>query len=222
MINLQNITKYYRVQRKKKTIFDNFNFEFKQGENIAILGPNGAGKSTLLRMIAGSELPNAGKIVKKGSVSWPLGMSGSFQDYLTGKENVQFICRLYSPLGKDRVQKIKFIHEFSELGDYFQMPVQTYSLGMRTRLGIATSMAFHFDFYIIDELLSAGDLSFRNKCKEAFKQKFADSTVIMVSHDTDTLASYCQKGIYLDTKINQETIKYDIDQVILQYKINLQ
>ena len=84
MISIKNITKYYRVQRKKRTIFENFNLELKQGMNIGILGPNGAGKSTLLRMIAGSELPNKGKITKEGLVSWPLGMSGSFQDYLTG------------------------------------------------------------------------------------------------------------------------------------------
>ncbi|HIP95396.1 MAG TPA: ATP-binding cassette domain-containing protein, partial [Leucothrix sp.] len=95
MIEFRNVIKTYHIKNGKNIILDNVSFKFPEKQNIGVLGVNGAGKSTLLRLIAGSEFPDSGKIIRTGNYSWPLGFSGSFHPALTGIENLRFACRIY-------------------------------------------------------------------------------------------------------------------------------
>ena len=154
MIALHNIAKSYPLPRGKKVVLDDVNITFRPGENMGILGLNGAGKSTLMRIIGGAELPDSGKVVRKSRVSWPIGFAGGFHGSLTGRENLRFTSRIY---GSDIRKVTEFVEDFSELGPYMDMPVRTYSSGMKSKLAFGLSMAIGFDFYLIDEAYSVGD-----------------------------------------------------------------
>ena len=191
------MSKYYPTARGRKYVFRDLNLEIPDWANIGVLGLNGAGKSTLIRLLAGSEHPNAGKITVEGSVSWPLGLSGGVQGSLTGRENAEFVCRIYGSNRHEVREKIDFIKEFSELGEFFELPVKTYSSGMRSRLTFGMSMAFDFDIYLIDELTAVGDARFREKSEDALRQKRDKSRYIMVSHNINHLIRDSQALIVL-------------------------
>ncbi|MDF7801158.1 ABC transporter ATP-binding protein [Pontiellaceae bacterium B1224] len=194
MIELINVSKVYSLKGIRKVIFENLNFRFEQGRNIAIMGPNGAGKSTLLRLIAGTEQADRGRISRNVCVSWPLGFAGGFNGSMTGLENVRFVSRIY---GQDTEWVIDYVEEFSELGKSMRLPIKTYSSGMKARLAFGLSMAIDFDCYLIDEITAVGDANFRRKSKQALEQKLDHSRIIMVSHSQETIKSYCDCGLLL-------------------------
>lgn len=137
MIQISNLVKRYPTRQGAHTVLDNINLNIQAGEKIGILGRNGSGKSTLIRLISGAEQPTSGSVHRGMSVSWPLAFGGAFQGTLTGLDNLRFICRVYGTSFED---KVDFIQEFSELGEYLYEPVKTYSSGMRARLAFAISM----------------------------------------------------------------------------------
>ncbi|HGU1370582.1 TPA: ABC transporter ATP-binding protein, partial [Escherichia coli] len=147
MIKIENLTKSYRTPAGRYYVFKDLNIDIPTGKSVAFIGRNGAGKSTLLRMVGGIDRPDSGRIITNKTISWPVGLAGGFQGSLTGRENVKFVVRLYSKK-EDMKDKIKFIEEFAELGKFFDMPIKTYSSGMRARLAFGLSMAFKFDYYI--------------------------------------------------------------------------
>lgn len=218
MIELINVSKSYVVQGKKKDILHNVSLTIHPGERIGIMGKNGAGKSTLLRLLCGVEKPSSGTIKITSRLSWPVGVSGGFLPNLTGRENIKFICRLFMDENDRAKERIHFVKEFAEIGDYFDMPVKTYSSGMRSRLAFSVSMAFDFDFYIIDEALAVGDAAFKQKCKDIFNQKAHQKGIIMVSHGIRTLKDFCDRGIFLN---NKQMIKSDNINEIIQLYENL-
>lgn len=194
MIELRNVTKTYRTKAGVNTILDRVNLRFPEGQNVAIVGRNGAGKSTLLRTIAGVELPDSGTIRRTGRVSWPLGFSGGFNGSLSGEENCRFVARIY---GEDCARVTDYAYDFAEIGDYFHMPVRTYSSGMKARLAFGLSMAIDFDVYLIDEVTAVGDKRFRKKCREVFAARSERASLIMVSHSAETVREYCQSAVLL-------------------------
>jgi capsular polysaccharide transport system ATP-binding protein len=197
MIKVRGLTKTYTYNGKKATILNNIDFDIHSGESIAILGANGAGKSTLLRILGGTDVPDSGVIESDASISWPVGLVGGFQGSLTGRENVTFVSRIYSP--KYRInERIRYIEEFAELGVYFDRPFKTYSSGMRSRLAFGLSMAFDFDVYLIDEVTSAGDQRFREKSKQLLLDKRKRSDFLMVDHNLWGLKLHCDRAFLLD------------------------
>jgi capsular polysaccharide transport system ATP-binding protein len=158
------------------------------------LGVNGSGKSTTLRLIAGIELPNSGRIRRSVRVSWPLGFTSGFHHLMTGRDNVKFVARVY---GADIRRVIDFVEDFSELGEYMDVAVKTYSSGMMARLAFALSMAIDFDCYLIDEITGVGDARFQMRCKVAFDQRRKNSDLIVVSHSMGTIKDYCDCGAVL-------------------------
>jgi len=197
MIKLINATKYYKTQGKNKYILKNTNLEIPSDKNIGILGRNGSGKSTLLRMLGGIDFTTSGDIVSDKTFSWVMGLSKGLQPAMTGRQNVKFVCRIY---GKDeeQIREISnYVKEFSELGDYFDMPIKLYSNGMKSRLSFSLSLAFDFDYLIIDEILSVGDASFKKKSENALKNKMKKCNILIVSHSMDTLRNLCDVGIVL-------------------------
>jgi len=195
MIKFKNVFKYYPYKSGRRTILDNINFTIREGDDTAILGRNGAGKSTLFRLISGSEACDQGDITRAGRVSWPLGFSGGFHGSLSGRENVRFVSRIY---GQNSKQVFNFVDEFAELDGFIDMPVKSYSSGMKARLAFGLSMAINFDFYLIDEVIAVGDTAFKKKCKETLNRKRKSSTVILISHSNSMLKQFCKKGAVLD------------------------
>lgn len=195
MIELRNITKIYRTIAGPNVVLDDISAEFPGLESIGILGRNGAGKSTLMRIIGGAEAPTAGTVVSRGRISWPIGFAGGFNGSLTGEENCRFVARIYA---QDLNRIIEETRAFADIGNYFYMPVRTYSSGMRARLAFGLSMAIDFDMYLVDEVTAVGDKPFRTKCKRAFEERRQRAGLIMVSHDLGTLRDYCKRCAVLD------------------------
>ncbi|WP_122894001.1 ABC transporter ATP-binding protein [Arcobacter peruensis] len=213
MIELKNVTKYYETNVGKKYILNNVTFTIPPNKSIAILGSNGAGKSTLLRMLGGIDFPNKGTIKSKKVFSWPMGLASGFQASMTGRQNVKFVCRIYGKDDEHMREAINFVKDFSEIGDYFDMPLRTYSSGMRAKLSFGMSLFFDFDYTLIDETLAVGDPKFNKKAKAALMAKIKKSNAIIVSHQMPVLREVCDVGIYLnDGKIQYfEDVQEAID-----------
>jgi capsular polysaccharide transport system ATP-binding protein len=194
MIRLERVAKAYRTRSGRKVVLDDASATFESGHNFGILGVNGAGKSTLIRLLAGSELPDRGFVRRWARVSFPLGFGGTFHGALSGRENAAFLARIY---GAAMGAMIDYVDGFSELGEYFDMPVNTYSAGMRARLAFAACLAIDFDVYLIDEVTEIGDQRFRRKCAEAFRARMAYSDIILVTHNPQTMRQYCDRGAIL-------------------------
>jgi capsular polysaccharide transport system ATP-binding protein len=192
MIELINIDKHYRLKNGgKKVVLDNVSTVFPKGRNVGILGLNGSGKSTLIRIIGGGERPNAGRVRKTSTVSWPLGFAPSFSGNLTGAENLRFVARIYD---HDIDEVTEFVRDFAELGRYMDEPINTYSSGMKAKLAFGLSMAMDFQVYLIDETLSVGDASFQAKAKRVFDDRAARSSLIVASHHVSVMQDYCHSA----------------------------
>ncbi len=195
MITLERVSKSYRMKSGRlHHVLHDVTIEL-PWRNTAVLGRNGAGKSTLLRMISGIEEPSAGRIRRRGKVSWPIGFRGSFHRELSGLENVRFVARIF---GQDTERVIDYVEDFARIGPAFREPIKTYSTGMGARLAFGLSMAVDFDVYLIDELTAVGDALFQKKCRAAFREKVSGSRLIMVSHAPATLRDYCDAGVLLN------------------------
>jgi capsular polysaccharide transport system ATP-binding protein len=219
MIELHNVTKYYKTGNEKKYILKDVSTVIPSGVNVGILGRNGAGKSTLLRMLGGIDFPNSGIISSPNSFSWPMGLAGGFQGSMSGRQNVKFVCRIYGKSDYEIEQAIESVREFAEIGDYFDMPIKTYSSGMKSRLSFGLSLVFDFDYLIIDETLSVGDKNFQEKSKKALRKKIENCNVLLVSHSMPVLKELCDVGIV----VHQGEMHYcdDIEDAIATYnKIN--
>jgi capsular polysaccharide transport system ATP-binding protein len=214
MIDFYGVRKHYPVGDGYKTILRDLSVRLPK-RNIAILGENGAGKSTLLRLIAGSERPDDGDILRHVKVSFPLGFAGSFNGSLTGNENARFVARIY---GQDTDYVLEFVREFSQLGEHLSMPVRTYSSGMRARLAFGVSLAIDFECYLVDEITAVGDSRFQKRSKAAFKQKLERANIIMVSHSNSTLRDYCDTGAVLHE--GRLAIFDDLKDAISQHEAN--
>lgn len=212
MITLDRVSKVYRTRSGRRTVLDNVSVTFDSGQNFGVLGVNGAGKSTLIRLIAGSEIPDFGIVRRYARVSFPLGFGGTFHGALSGRENVAFVARIY---GAGTRGVLHYVEEFSELGEYLHMPVNTYSAGMRARLAFATCLALDFDLYLIDEVTEVGDQRFRQKCAAAFRERMQRSDIILVTHNIHTLRQYCDRGAILAN--GELTLFDDIDTALGQY-----
>lgn len=198
MITLQDVSKSYPLRNGRRVVLERTSLCLPTGANVGVLGRNGAGKSTLLRLLGGIEPPDSGRIRSDVSISWPLGLASGFQGSLTGRANAHFVARIHG-LSQGQIRQVAdYAQEFSGLGDYFDMPFKTYSSGMKSRLAFALSMAFEFDVYLIDEIVSVGDRNFREQSKQALLEKSGQASVLMVSHDLATLRQFCQQGLLLD------------------------
>lgn len=222
MIHIDNLTKSYRTPKGRHYVFKNLDIVIPTGKSVALIGRNGAGKSTLLRIIGGIDRPDSGAVITDQSISWPVGLAGGFQGSLTGRENVKFVARLYAKKN-ELPEKVAFVEEFAELGKYFDMPIKTYSSGMRSRLGFGLSMAFNFDYYLVDEVMAVGDARFKKKCSELFNSKHQESSFIMVSHSLNSLKEYCDVALYVgrDHKVQYyDDVSSAIEQYIIDEKLH--
>jgi capsular polysaccharide transport system ATP-binding protein len=195
MILLNQVTKSYPTRWGMHQVLKGVHAKILRGEKVGILGQNGAGKSTLIRILSGVERPTSGSIERRMNISWPLAFTGAFQGSLTGLDNLRFICRVYGVSYEDR---IAYVEDFAELGKYYREPVKTYSAGMRARLAFAISMALDFDCFLIDEVITVGDVRFHDKCRSELFKKRADRGFVIVSHEVHNIRDHCERALVLN------------------------
>jgi len=176
-------------------------FTVERGETVGIIGRNGSGKSTLLRVIAGIYPPDEGKASVDGEVSTLFGLGTGFNLELSGRDNV-YLDGIMIGLTKNQIDGIiDAIIEFAELGDFIDMPVRTYSTGMRSRLGFAIAIHTDSDIVLIDEIMGAGDAAFRQKAEVEMSRIMGEKTVLLVSHAIPTIEKFASRVIWLDRGI---------------------
>ncbi|OTG86717.1 ABC transporter ATP-binding protein [Acinetobacter sp. ANC 4558] len=197
MIELRALTKSYVTPKGRHFVFKNLNAILPENKSIALLGKNGAGKSTLLRIIGGIDYPDSGQVITDKSISWPVALSGGFQGSLSARQNCRFVARLYVSTDEEVEYVVNFVREFAEIGKYFDMPMKSYSSGMRSRIGFGLSMAFNFDYYLLDEVGAVGDASFKKKSQNLLNELKERSNIIMVSHDLKDLTNNCDVAFWV-------------------------
>ena len=213
MIALENVTKSYGLGDRSHLVLNDITFKFPYRKSVGVLGANGAGKSTLIRIIGGSEKPDKGKVLRTSKLSWPMGYSGGFQGTLTGRENARFVARIYGAPFDDVERKT---NDFAELGQYFDRPLSSYSAGMKSRFAMSLSYALDFEYYLVDEALETGDARLKEKFRQIFKQRRQTSSVILVSHNEQTIRKNCD----VSTVLHDGRLHYfdDLDKAFMLYR----
>ena len=173
--------------------------ELCHGDKLGVLGRNGAGKSTLLRVLSGAMVPDKGRVTRDHGRIQLLTLSLGFVSHLTGRDNA-ILSGLLQGLDRPAIDsKLEAIREFSELGEFFDRPINTYSSGMTSRLGFSVAMQLEPDVLLIDETLGVGDAAFRKKSSEALRERFhGDHTVVLVSHNEKTVTELCDKLLWIE------------------------
>ena len=216
MIRLENLHKTFPLRRGRKVVIAGASATFPQGRSVALLGRNGAGKSTLLDIIAGTLRPTRGRVLASGRISWPVGFAGSFHPDLTGAQNTRFVARIY---GMDTDALLDFVADFAELGPHLNMPLRSYSAGMKARLSFGVSMGIPFDTYLVDEVTSVGDGAFRRKSIALFDDRRARAGAIVVSHSTPMIRRICDMGAVLEN--GRLTVYDDLEEALERHERNL-
>lgn len=174
-------------------------FTIEPGESVAFIGGNGAGKSTLLRLVAGTLFPTEGHIRVRGRIGALLELGAGFHPDLSGRENIFLNASLLGMQREEIEAYYDRIVAFSELADFIEAPLRTYSSGMHVRLGFSVAIHIQPDILIVDEALAVGDRNFQVKCREKIKElREAGVTLLFVSHSPDLVRATCQRAIWLD------------------------
>ncbi len=195
MLEFTNVSKSYWTGTQRKVILDRASFRVELGNSLGILAPNGTGKTTLINMMAGLEKPDEGTIHRGCRISFPLGFMGGVVNRHTAKENCRYIARLYG-LDPDYVEA--FCRWLCGIKEYFDMPIGTYSQGMRARFTFSLLLALDFDIYLIDEgMPSTTDAEFNKKAGEILRERLEKTTVIIVSHQAATLERFAKSAAVL-------------------------
>jgi len=194
--------RHYRSNYQVFEALKHVSFRVSQGQMVGIIGRNGSGKSTVLKLAAGVYRPTSGRVLVKGTIAPLIELGAGFHHELTGRENILLNGLLLGLTKKQVKQREERIVEFAELGDFIDSPVKQYSSGMYMRLAFSVAIEVDPDILIIDEILSVGDLGFREKCFDrilAFKA--AGKTIFLVTHDARTVQQYCDRALLLHTGV---------------------
>ena len=173
--------------------------QLRRGEALGLVGANGAGKTTLLRIISGLMKPDTGRVWLRGSIAPLIALGAAFNPVLTGRENIQVNLAMLGLSRREIARRFEAVVDFAGIGEALQAPFQTYSSGMRARLGFSCAIHVEPDVLLIDEVLAVGDLQFRLKCMERLARLRREGTAfVMVSHNTYLLLSACDRALYLE------------------------
>jgi len=218
-IAVENVTQRYRViQERPDTLRElftrffrhqaevyefeavrNVSFTVSRGEMVGIIGRNGSGKSTLLKVVAGVYRPSAGKVRVAGTIAPLIELGAGFHGELTGRENILINGLILGYSKAEMIAREQKIIEFSEIGDFIDVPVKQYSSGMYMRLAFAVATEVDPDILLIDEILAVGDFAFQQKCKERLRSfRERGKTILFVTHSADDLVTLCDRAILLD------------------------
>ena len=178
---------------------DDISFSLEAGDRLGLIGANGAGKSTLLRVMAGIYPPTAGNVRTQGKTVPLLDIALGMDDHSTGRQNIRLRGLLLGMADAEIRAKSEEIAEFTELGDYLDLPLRTYSTGMRVRLGFAISTAVDAQILLLDEVLGVGDARFQEKAKERIEGLHRRAEIVVIAlHSNEAIRKACNKAIWLD------------------------
>jgi len=188
-----------RPEQETLRALDGVSFEVHRGEALGVIGANGSGKTTLLRLLAGVLSPTSGTVRMNGRVTTLIELGAGFNPDLSGEENVFLSGALYGFSRAAMKRKLAAIVEFSELGRFIEVPVKNYSAGMSARLAFAVATDVDPDILVVDEVLAVGDEAFQRKSLERMQGfRSAGKTIVLVSHDLNTVATFCDRVLLLD------------------------
>jgi capsular polysaccharide transport system ATP-binding protein len=194
LIRFDNVGKAFKSRkdrREKVWPIRNFSATIVNGESTGILVPEGGGKTTLIDLVAGSELLTEGSITRGGHISWPASYRGIINSKMTGKQNLRFLTDCY---GRNFSAAYQFVHEFSELGRYVDLPLRQYTNEQRHRLALTSLLAMNFEFILVDDTLEAGEAGFRRRMAQFIQDNRENITFFMATGNTRLVERYCQRA----------------------------
>ena len=208
-LSLRNVgTFYWRqagyLRKERFWALKDVSFDLYHGESLGVIGRNGAGKSTLLQVLAGILRPDQGELINHGVQTALLSLQIGFVPYLTGRQNALLSGMLIGLHRKEVIEKMRDIQSFSELGDFFDQPISTYSSGMKARLGFSVAFQLDPDVLLIDEVLGVGDSDFRHKSSAVMHDKIrSDKTIVLVSHSAQTIRQLCDRAVWIEEGVTR-------------------
>lgn len=189
---------FSRSRKEKREVLKDINLEIKKGETVALIGTNGSGKSTLLKLMTKIIYPNKGSIETYGKLTSLLELGAGFHPDFSGRENIYFNASIFGLTRKEIDKRLEQIIEFSELEEFIDNPVRTYSSGMFMRLAFAVAINVDADILLIDEILSVGDEHFQKKCFDKMEElKKQGKTMVFVTHSMNAVKKLCDRAIWL-------------------------
>lgn len=240
-IEVRNMTKYFKVEydkahtlkerllsfgksnREVHTVLKNINLDIKKGETVCLIGTNGSGKSTLLKLMTKIIYPNEGTIETHGKLTSLLELGAGFHQDFTGRENIYFNAAVFGLTKAEIEKRVDDIIEFSELGEFIDNPVRTYSSGMYMRLAFSIAINVDAEILLIDEILAVGDQHFQDKCFDKLKElRDSDKTIVIVSHSLDTVKDLCTRAVWIykgEFRLDGDPT-YVIDEYLKQVKLD--
>ncbi len=202
----ERLVRGWKSKKEIRTVLKDINIKIKKGETVALIGVNGSGKSTLLKLMTKIIYPNKGKVLTNGKLTSLLELGAGFHPDFTGRENIYFNASIFGLNRSEIDERIDRIIEFSELGEFIDSPIRTYSSGMYMRLAFAVAINIDADILLIDEILAVGDQHFQEKCYEKLGELAkSNMTIVIVSHSLDSIKKLCKRGIW----INDGKLKMD-------------
>lgn len=216
-----------RNRHEVRSVLNNISFNIKKGESVGLIGRNGCGKSTMLKMLTRIYYPNKGKITVKGRVSSLIELGAGFHPDMSGRENIYINASIFGLSRKEIDKRVESIIDFSEIRDFIDNPVRTYSSGMYMRLAFAVAISVDADILLIDEILAVGDANFQAKCFNKLKElKKSGITIVLVTHSMQSILDFCDRCIWIEKgsvkgdgktiPITNKYITYMSDEAILK------
>lgn len=207
-----------RNRKETRQVLKDVDLKIKNGEAVALIGVNGSGKSTLLKLMTKIIYPNKGKIITNGKLTSLLELGAGFHPDFSGRENIYFNASIFGLTKKEIDNRLDQIIEFSELGNYIDNPVRTYSSGMYMRLAFAVAINVDADILLIDEVLAVGDQHFQEKCIAKMKElKTEGKTMVFVTHSMDVAKDLCERGIWIcDGKVKMDGPSSEVAEAYLK------
>lgn len=204
-------------------VLKNISMDIKKGETVALIGTNGSGKSTLLKLMTKIIFPNKGTVETNGKLTSLLELGAGFHQDFTGRENIYFNASIFGLTRKEIDERIQDIIDFSELGEFIDHPVRTYSSGMYMRLAFSVAINVDAEILLIDEILAVGDQHFQEKCYRKLKElKESDKTIVIVTHSLDVVKDLCDRAVWIykgELRLDGDPI-YVIDEYLKQVAID--
>ena len=207
---------FWDTKKEYHEVLNNINLDIKKGETVALIGVNGSGKSTLLKLMTKIIYPTKGSVVTHGKLTSLLELGAGFHQDFTGRENIYFNAAIFGLTKSEIESRIDDIIEFSELGEFIDTPVRTYSSGMYMRLAFSVAINVQAEILLIDEILAVGDKHFQDKCFAKLRElKDSGKTIVIVTHNMDQVKQFCDRAVWLyKGEIRQDG---KVDDVLKEY-----